>query len=596
MKRLIIAFLIIGGIGGGVAAFYMRRGGGEIQVNSLPVTRGPLIDAVASTGTVQPVVSVTVGSQVSGNISELDVDFNSPVKEGQIIAKIDPTLLQAQVDQSKAALLKSQADRDKAKVAVEDAKQKLTRAQNLAAKQLIDQQDLDSAVIAAKSADAALDSAEKTVVQQQATLSQNQTNVEHCIIKAPIDGIITQRSVDVGQTVAASMSAPTLFIIAADLTKMEINASVDESDVGRIRPGQKVTFRVDTYPGQEFGGVVAQVRLQPTVVQNVTTYSTIIAVPNPDFKLKPGMTANLKIQIDTRANAIRVPNAATRFRPTNDMFAALNQPVPPEAQPGGGRGGRGGRGGQGADAAAPAQTASATGAAASGEGGAAAAGEGGRGRGRRSRNADDQGAAADAGAGGGGRGARRGGADGQTADAQSGGGRGGRRGRGGNNLAAPAAGAAPAKVDDANMNLAMFRTLTTEQQQEVVDRLKARGEDTSTYEDAMRTAAAIASTQKYGDPLSAQTIDALFPPLVNRTSRQRVWEYQNNQLKPVNVTLGITDGTQTELLDGSLDAGAELVTGMVLPGGRSATASNPLLQGGRGPGGFPGGGGGGRGR
>ena len=248
-----------------------------------------------------------------------------------MIAKLDPTLLQAQVDQSQANLEKSKADRDRMEVSLEDAKQKLTRAEDLAAKQLVTQADLDSARIAVKTAAASLVSADKTVIQAEATLHQNQVNVDHCIITAPIDGIITQRSVDVGQTVAASMSAPTIFVIAADLTKMQINASIDESDVGRIRPGQTVTFRVDAWPGQEFPGIVSQVRLQPTVVQNVTTYSTIIAVPNLDYKLKLGMTANLKIQIDSRADAIRVPNAALRFRPTNEMFAALNQPVPPEA-------------------------------------------------------------------------------------------------------------------------------------------------------------------------------------------------------------------------------------------------------------------------
>ncbi|HEX4345967.1 MAG TPA: efflux RND transporter periplasmic adaptor subunit, partial [Vicinamibacterales bacterium] len=272
MKRLIIAFLIIGVIGGGVAAYYMRGNKGELQVNTVPVSRGEIIDAVGSTGTLQPVTSVTVGSQVSGNIAEIGTDFNKFVKKGQIIAKIDPTLLQAQVDQSKANLEKSEADLDRNKVSVEDAQQKMTRAQDLTKKLLMTQADYDAAVIAVRTAEANLKSAEKTVVQAQASLQQNQTNVDHCIITAPIDGIVTQRSVDVGQTVAASMSAPTLFVIAADLTKMQVNASIDESDVGRIRPGQKVTFRVDAYPGAEFNGEVTQVRLQPTVVQNVTTY------------------------------------------------------------------------------------------------------------------------------------------------------------------------------------------------------------------------------------------------------------------------------------------------------------------------------------
>ena len=161
----------------------------------------------------------------------------------------------------------------------------------------------------------AQNSSQAAVVQAQASLNQNQVNLDHCIITAPIDGIVIQRSVDVGQTVAASMQAPTLFIIAADLTKMQVNANIDESDVGRIRPDQNVTFRVDAYPGEEFQGTVAQIRLQPVVVQNVTTYATIINVPNPELKLKPGMTANLRVQIARRADVVRMPNAAAPVPP-----------------------------------------------------------------------------------------------------------------------------------------------------------------------------------------------------------------------------------------------------------------------------------------
>ena len=204
---------------------------------------------------------------------------------------------------------------------------------------------MDTAESALQSSIAAQNSSQASVVQAQASLSQAQVNLDHCTINAPIDGIVIQRSVDVGQTVAASMQAPTLFVIAADLTKMQVNANIDEADVGRIRPQQNVTFRVDAYPGEEFQGTVAQIRLQPVVVQNVTTYATIINVPNPQLKLKPGMTANLRVQIARRADVLRVPNAALRFRPTAEMFAALNQPVPPEAQ--GGRGGNRNAGGQG---------------------------------------------------------------------------------------------------------------------------------------------------------------------------------------------------------------------------------------------------------
>ena len=566
MKRLIIAFLIIGAIGGGVGWYYTHRNTGELQVNTVPVSRGEIIDAVGSTGTLQPVTTVTVGSQVSGNISELDTDFNKFVKKGQIIAKLDPTLLQAQVDQSRANLEKSEADLDRAKVATEDAQQKLKRAEDLSKKQLETQADLDSARIAVKTAQASEASAGKTVVQAQASLQQNQTNVDHCIITAPIDGIITQRSVDVGQTVAASMSAPTLFVIAGDLTKMQVNASIDESDVGRIRAGQHVTFRVDAYPGDEFAGEVSQMRLQPTVVQNVTTYSTIITVPNPDFKLKPGMTANLKIQIERRADTLRVPNAAIRFRPTNDMFAALKQPVPPEAAGRGGAGGaRGGPGGGRNAGAAAGQSAAAAPAA-----GAAAPTPRGSGT-----------MAADGSNAGGGRGNRNGGRGGRGADASNGGGSG--RGNGG--------GRGPMTVD-------RFKSMPADQQKQFVDRMKSRGEDTKEYEAAMNGSKPAA--QPAG--MNAESIDALFPPLVAKETRGRAWQYDGGQLKPINLRLGITDGNMTEVLDDAIQPGAELVTGMVLPGvtRASSAAGNPLLPGRGGPGGpgggFGGPGGGGRGR
>ena len=342
MKRAIIVILIIGAIGAGAGAYYIRRGGTEPQINTSPVTRGDIIDTVGATGTLQAVTTVQVGSQVSGNISWLGADFNSIVKKGQVIAKLDPSLFEAQLQQAKANLAKSQADLERNKVALTDAQQKYTRSKELAAKSLLPQSDLDAAKIAVDSAQAALQSSQATVEQSKASLYQNQVSLDHTIINAPIDGIVIQRSVDVGQTVAASMSAPTLFILAADLTKMQVNANIDESDVGRIRPGQHVTFRVDAYPTETFEGTVAQIRLQPVVVQNVTTYGTVIDVPNQQLKLKPGMTANVKVEIAKRTDVLRVPNASLRFRPSPDIFAALNQAVPPEAlaSAGGPRAGR----------------------------------------------------------------------------------------------------------------------------------------------------------------------------------------------------------------------------------------------------------------
>src|SRR4051812_5590138 len=362
MKRALIGLLIVAAVGAGVGAYYIKRGGPEIQIQTSPITRGDIVDTVGATGTLQAVTTVQVGSQVSGNISWLGADFNSIVKKGQTIARLDPSLFQAQLEQSKANLAqsranlaKAQSDLERMRVQLTDAQQKYARAKELAARSLLPQSDLDSAKIAVDSAQASLAAQEATVnqatasvAQSQASVNQNQVNVDHTTITAPIDGIVTQRSVDVGQTVAASMQAPTLFVLAADLTKMQVNANIDEADVGRIRPGQHVTFRVDAYPTETFEGTVSQIRLQPVVVQNVTTYGTVIDVPNNQLKLKPGMTANVKVEISKRTDVLRLPNPALRFRPTAEVFAALNQQPPPDAQfAGGNRSGRG-RNGQAA--------------------------------------------------------------------------------------------------------------------------------------------------------------------------------------------------------------------------------------------------------
>jgi HlyD family secretion protein len=201
------------------------------------------------------------------------------------------------------------------------------RMKELSDRQLVSGSDLDAASLAVASAAASLKGSEAQVVQAQASLNQAQVTLDHTVISAPISGTVTQRSVDVGQTVAASMSSPTIFVIAADLTKMQLNATVDESDIGLIRPGQPVTFSVDAYPGTPFAGTVLQVRLQATVVSNVTTYPTIINVPNPEAKLRPGMTATVNVVVASRSDVLRVPNSALRVRPTAEMLSALGQPV-----------------------------------------------------------------------------------------------------------------------------------------------------------------------------------------------------------------------------------------------------------------------------
>ncbi|MCC7418081.1 MAG: efflux RND transporter periplasmic adaptor subunit [Acidobacteria bacterium] len=327
MKRT--ALILILAAAAGAAFWYAdRRRPGGVQVDTAPLTRGPIVETVGATGTLQAVTTVQIGSQVSGNIRFLGADFNAIVRKGQVVAKLDPSLFQAQVDQARANLTRAQADLERNRVALDDAQQKLERARELDARSLLARSDLDAAQVALDAAVATVKSSQASVAQAQASLSQAEVNLQHTVITSPIDGIVTQRNVDVGQTVAASLQSPTLFVVAADLTKMQVNASIDEADVGRIRPQQPVSFRVDAYPAEEFHGTVTQVRLQPVVVQNVTTYGAVIDVPNPQLELKPGMTATVRIEVARRDDALRVPNTALRFRPSDDMFAALNQPPP----------------------------------------------------------------------------------------------------------------------------------------------------------------------------------------------------------------------------------------------------------------------------
>jgi HlyD family secretion protein len=292
------------------------------------VTRGSIVDTVDATGTIQPVTTVQVGTQVSGTIKSLAADFNTRVRRGQVIAVLEPSLFQTQVEQAKATVAKLQADAERAAVDVDDTQAKLRRARALSAQQLISASDLDTAVTAATQAEAQVKSAQAQIVQARAQLEQAQVNLGHTVISAPIDGIVVARSVDVGQTVAASMQAPTLFVIAGDLSHMQVLASVDESDIGRVRPGQPVSFTVDAYPGETFTGTVAQVRLQPTVDQNVVSYTTVIDVPNRSEKLKPGMTASVSIEIARADDVLRVPASALRFRPAPESTEARAPQVP----------------------------------------------------------------------------------------------------------------------------------------------------------------------------------------------------------------------------------------------------------------------------
>src|ERR1051326_7458337 len=309
MKRFVLWVALVVGllIVASVVRQYGNRGTGNYQIAT--VTRGPITQAVTATGTLNPVVNVQVGSQVSGNISKLFADFNSQVKAGQVVAQIDPALFQATVTQAEGDLANAQA-------ALELAKVNATRTQELFARKTSSQADLDQAM-------ANLHQAEANVKIKQGALDKAKADLDHCTITSPIDGVVISRNVDVGQTVAASLQAPIIFQIANDLTKMQIDSNVAEADVGAVQVDQDVDFTVDAFPNRTFHGKVIQVRNAPITVQNVVTYDTVIGVDNKDLKLKPGMTANVSIIIAHKDNVLQLKNAALRFRPPD---AAAEQP------------------------------------------------------------------------------------------------------------------------------------------------------------------------------------------------------------------------------------------------------------------------------
>ncbi|HME88577.1 MAG TPA: efflux RND transporter periplasmic adaptor subunit [Chthoniobacterales bacterium] len=317
---IVIALLLI--------LFGARRctSGGSSAYQTSTVTRGSITQLVTATGTLNPVVNVQVGSQVSGNIAKLFVDFNSEVKAGQTVAQIDPMLFQAAVTQAEGDLASAQA-------ALELAKLNAARIQKLFTEKNSSQQDLDQAV-------ANFHQAEANVKIKQGALDKAKADLDHCTITSPIDGVVISRSVDVGQTVAASLQAPVIFQIANDLTKMQIDSNVAEADVGVVQVGQDVDFTVDAFPMRTFHGKVVQVRNAPITVQNVVTYDTVIGVENKDLKLKPGMTANVSIIIAHKDNVLQLKNAALRYRPPD---AATASSGPSQPRPAGSPGGQGQR-------------------------------------------------------------------------------------------------------------------------------------------------------------------------------------------------------------------------------------------------------------
>ncbi len=400
MKRrlLTLFFIVLVAAGATAGWFYMQGRGGLPKYRFARVEKGALTATVSATGNLNAVITVQVGSQVSGQIMQLLADFNSRVRKNQLIARIDPDIFEAKVNQAKADMESSQAavlnqaanvervradvenaraalavahaQTAKAQVALLDARRDLDRKTELLRKELIAQSDKDTSEATHDSAAAQLESAraqekalasairsseaqlrvaeaqlkaaEAQVRQKKAALDQARVDLDHTYIRAPVDGVVVSRNVDIGQTVAASLQAPTLFTIAQDLTQMQVNTNVDEADIGRIQGGHRATFTVDAFPGQTFSGEVVQIRKAPQVQQNVVTYDVVIGVRNPDQKLLPGMTANVRVVVDQKAAVLKVPNAALRFRPQGvegDGAPRGGGPAPQPAQPGGGGGG-----------------------------------------------------------------------------------------------------------------------------------------------------------------------------------------------------------------------------------------------------------------
>lgn len=309
---LVAVLLLLAGAGG--AWFASNRQASAPTYQTAAIDRGPLVAKVTATGKLSPLVTVQVGSQVSGRIQDLRVDYNSTVKKGQVLARLDPQLFMAALERERANHVAAQSNVRKAEVEALNAKQQLDRTRYLAERQLIAQAELDTAQARHDTAQAQVVMARASLRQAQASLHQAEVNLSYTTIASPVDGVVISRSVDVGQTVAASLQAPTLFLIAQDLRKVQVNTSVSEADIGKLRPGIPAEFTVDAYPGETFVGKVRQIRNDPKTEQNVVTYDAVLDVANPDQKLKPGMTANVSFLYDQRQDALRVPNATLRFR------------------------------------------------------------------------------------------------------------------------------------------------------------------------------------------------------------------------------------------------------------------------------------------
>jgi len=316
MRRVIlIASVLIVGLAIGGYVFFNGERKAPVRYRTAVVERGDVTSLVTATGTINPVVSVQVGTQVSGMIKSLHADFNSVVKAGDIVATIDPEPFRARRDQAASNLEMAKANVARARTEQAQRRRELERAKSLIAQQYVSQNDLDVAITNAQGADAQVNVALAQVKQAEAALNAADLDLKYTTIRSPVNGIVVARNIEVGQTVAASFATPNLFLIALDLTKMQVDTNVSESDIGGITEGKEATFTVDAYPGVPFSGTIRQVRLVPINVQNVVTYNVVVGVDNKDLRLKPGMTANVSIIVAQKNGVLKVPNAALRFMP-----------------------------------------------------------------------------------------------------------------------------------------------------------------------------------------------------------------------------------------------------------------------------------------
>ncbi len=313
-NRKIGSLLVIILLVGAAAFILVSRKGHDPLYKTVRVSKGRIVSSITATGTVNPVTTVLVGTQVSGTIKSIYADYNSVVRKGQLLALIDPTSFDAQLSEAKANYLSAKANLDKALATEADAIRTLGRNKKLIAQNLIAQSDYDTADTNAETARASVEAARAQVSQTLAAMKFAETNLKYTRIVSPVNGTVVARNVDVGQTVAASFQTPTLFSVAQDLKKMQIDTSVDEADIGNVKTGQNVEFTVDAYPETTFRGKVTQVRINPTIIQNVVTYDVVVSVANKDLKLKPGMTANVRIITAIKNDILRVPNTAFLFR------------------------------------------------------------------------------------------------------------------------------------------------------------------------------------------------------------------------------------------------------------------------------------------